>query len=176
MSRQIPFQLCLSLLLLGLGGCAFGSNSPTPETLNSKYHDEQPALSGDGRWLAFISNRNGTSEVLFYDLSQKQFVSLPSLNQKGAIHESPSLSYTGRYIVYLSSPQGKPDIILYDRATKRSDILTQGYRHWVRNPQISPDGRYIVFESARRGQWDVEVMDRGTAVELDIPDGEVITP
>ena len=176
MYRQIPFQLWLTILILSLGGCTFGNNTSAPTTLNSRFHDEQPALSGDGRWLAFISNRNGTSEVLFYDLTQQRFVALPNLNQKGAIHESPSLSRTARYIVYLSSPQGKPDIILYDRATKRSDILTQGYRHWVRNPQISPDGRFVVFESARRGQWDVEVMDRGTAIELDIPDGEVITP
>ncbi|OKH17988.1 TolB family protein [[Limnothrix rosea] IAM M-220] len=176
MYRQIPFQLWLTILILSLGGCTFGNDTSAPTTLNSRFHDEQPALSGDGRWLAFISNRNGTSEVLFYDLTQKRFISLPNLNQKGAIHESPSLSRSARYIVYLSSPQGKPDIILYDRATKRSDILTQGYRHWVRNPQISPDGRYVVFESARRGQWDVEVMDRGAAIELDIPDGEVITP
>ncbi|NJN73378.1 MAG: TolB family protein [Limnothrix sp. RL_2_0] len=159
-----------------MGGCSFGNDSLTPVSLNSRFHDEQPALSGDGRWLVFVSNRHGTSEILFYDLDQKKFIELPNLNQKGAIHESPSVSRTGRYIAYLSSPQGKPDIILYDRATKRSDILTQGYRHWVRNPHISPDGRYVVFESARRGQWDIEVMDRGEYVELDLPDGLVITP
>jgi len=153
-----------------------GNDALTPVSLNSRFHDEQPALSGDGRWLVFVSNRHGTSEILFYDLDQKQFIELPNLNQKGSIHESPSVSRTGRYIAYLSSPQGKPDIILYDRATKRSDILTQGYRHWVRNPHISPDGRYVVFESARRGQWDIEVMDRGEYVELDLPDGAVITP
>lgn len=147
-----------------------------PVTLNSRFHDEQPALSGDGRWLVFISNRHGTSEVLFYDLTQKRFIELTNLTQKNAIYESPSISRTGRYLVFLSSPLGKPDIILYDRATKRSDILTQGYRHWVRNPHVSPDGRYITFESARRGQWDIEVLDRGPNIELDIPDGTVIAP
>ena len=176
MFRRNPIAPWLIIALISLGGCSLGP-APTASTkLNSRFHDEQPSLSGDGRWMAFISNRNGTSEVLFYDLFQKQFIDLPGLNQRGAIHESPSLSRTGRYIVYLSSPQGKPDIILYDRATKRSNILTQGYRHWVRNPHISPDGRYIVFESARRGQWDIEVMDRGVNVELDIRDGEVIVP
>ncbi len=153
------------------------SNTPSiPISLNSRYHDEQPALSGDGRWLVFISNRHGTSEILFYDLTQKRFVELKNLNRKGAIAESPSVSRTGRYITYISSFQGKPDILLYDRATQRSDILTQGYRHWVRNPQISPDGRYIVFETARRGQWDIEVLDRGPYIELDIPDGTLVSP
>jgi Tol biopolymer transport system component len=102
---------------------------------------------------------------------------LSGLNGKGAIAESPSLSRTGRYLAYVSSVRGKPDIILYDRATRRSEILTLGYRSWLRNPHISPDGRYIVFETARRGQWDLEVLDRGPFVELDIPDGSpVVNP
>ncbi|ACA98766.1 TolB family protein [Synechococcus sp. 7002] len=176
MFRQTPCFLWLLTIFLGLGGCSFGNTPLTPVSLNSRFHDEQPALSGDGRWLAFISNRHGTSELLFYDLNQKQFVELPKLNQKNAIYESPSLSRTGRYLVYLSSPLGKPDIILYDRATQQSDILTQGYRHWVRNPQISPDGRYVVFESARRGQWDIEVLDRGPNIEFDLPQEVIVNP
>ncbi|BAW95838.1 WD40-like beta propeller repeat protein [[Synechococcus] sp. NIES-970] len=176
MPRPILRFFWLLTLLLGLGGCSFGNTSLTPVSLNSRFHDEQPALSGDGRWLAFISNRHGTSELLFYNLEQRQFVELPNVNQNNAIYESPSLSRTGRYLVYLSSPLGKPDIILYDRATKRSDILTQGYRHWVRNPKISPDGRYVVFESARRGQWDIEVLDRGPNIEFDLPQEVLINP
>lgn len=176
MFRRTILAPCLCAVLLSLGGCSFGKQTLLPVTLNSRYHDEQPALSGDGRWLAFISNRHGTSELLVYDLNAQQFVDLPNLNQQNIIYESPSLSRTGRYIVFLSSPLGKPDIILYDRATKRSDILTQGYRHWVRNPHISPDGRYIVFESARRGQWDIEVLDRGPYIELDLADGELVNP
>ncbi len=145
-----------------------------PVTLNSRYHDEQPALSGDGRWLAFVSNRNGSSQITLYDLQERRFVELSGLNRKAAIAESPSLSRTGRYIAYISSEQGRPEIALYDRATRRSEILTQGYRSWLRNPRISPDGRYIVFETARRGQWDIEVLDRGANIELDISDGSPV--
>jgi Tol biopolymer transport system component len=130
-------------------------------------------LSGNGKWLAYVSNRNGKSQIIIYDLSKKTIVNLPGLNSSGAIAESPSLSYTGRYITYISSIQGRPDLILYDRATQRSEILTQGYRNWLRNPHISPNGRYIVFETARRGQWDIEVLDRGL-IELDIPNGTPI--
>jgi len=73
--------------------------------------------------------------------------------------------------VYLVSREGRPEIALYDRIVEETEILTESYRHWVRNPDIDLDGRYIVFETARRGQWDVEVLDRGPEVELDIPDG-----
>ncbi len=154
-----------------LGGCNSSNISPLSNSLNSGYNDEQPALSGDGRWLAMVSNRNGRREILVYDLREQTFVPLPGLNSNTAIADSPSLSRTGRYIAYLSSIQGRPDIFLYDRATKQTQLITQGYRSWLRNPRISPDGRYIVFETARRGQWDIEIIDLGINIELDRLDG-----
>jgi len=73
--------------------------------MNSRYNDEQPVLSGDGRWLAMVSNRYGRREVLLYDLQEQSFVELPNLTLGNAITDSPSLSRTGRYIAYISSIQ-----------------------------------------------------------------------
>lgn len=164
---------------LSLTGLLTACNSAPPViepvALNSRYTDEQPTLSGDGRFVAFVSNREGDRKIVMYDLQQRRFVDLPSLNQREAISENPSLSRTGRYIAYISSDQGRPEIQLYDRATKRSEILTRGYRGWVRNPSLSPDGRYITFETSRRGQWDIEILDRGSNVELDLPDGSTFS-
>ncbi len=151
--------------------CSPANRLQQPAALNSRYTDEQPALSGNGRFIAFVSNRDGDRKIVMYDLQAKQFVDLPRLNQRDAIAEKPSLSRTGRYIAYIGSDQGRPEIELYDRVTKRSEVLTRGYRGWVRNPSLSPEGRYIVFETSRRGQWDIEVLDRGPNIEPDIPDG-----
>lgn len=147
-----------------------------PSELDSRFNDEQPALSGNGRYLAFVSNREGTRGIWLYDLRDKRFVILPRLNRRDAIGESPSLSYTGRYIVYVASDSARPEIELYDRATQQIQILTIGYRGWFRNPKVSPDGRYIVFETGSRGQWDIEVLDRGSGIELDIPDYQRTRP
>ena len=164
-----PSLLWLGFLVVIAGCSSVGIEGELP--LNSRYRDEQPALSGDGRWLAFVTNRNSQSEIAIYNLRERQFVNWEGLNSSSEIAESPSLSRTGRYLVYISSARGRPDIVLYDRATGRSEILTQGYSSWLRNPRISPNGRYIVFETARRGQWDIEVLDRGPKIELDIADG-----
>jgi Tol biopolymer transport system component len=171
---RLHLSLLAVLIATVISSCGSNNLQPLPSPLNSPYHDEQPALSGDGRWLAMVSNRNGRREILLYDLQLQRFVDLPGLNYQGAIADSPSLSRTGRYLVYISSIQGRPDIFLYDRAIKRSQLLTRGYRSWLRNPRISPDGRYIVFETARRGQWDVEVLDLGPLLELDLLDGNPV--
>ncbi|NJL84655.1 MAG: TolB family protein [Chloroflexaceae bacterium] len=160
-----------SVLLLGLSGCDRAAKVTGPVLLNSRYQDEQPALSGDGRWLAFTTNRNGRSEILLYDLQEQRFAVLNGLNPQGAILESPSLSWTARYVVFLANGTGRPEIVFYDRLTGRSQALNQPYRSWLRHPAVSPDGRYIVFETSRRGQWDVEILDRGPNVELDCPTG-----
>lgn len=160
-----------SLLAASLVACGGGSPPPVNEPLNSRFHDDQPSLSGDGQLLAFTTNRNGREQIVVYDLQRRRFLDMPGLNRSEALAESPSLSRTGRYLVYLTSIQGRPEIALYDRATEDVEILSRTYRHWVRNPKISPDGRYITFETARRGQWDLEVLDRGPDVELDIADG-----
>lgn len=153
---------------MGLGSCARPATLGGDYTqLNSRFTDEQPALSGDGRFLALLSNRGGNPRLVLYDLQQQRFVDLPQLNQRNALIESPSLSRSARYIVYVVSERGRPEIALYDRVSQRRQLLTQGLRGPLRNPSISPDGRYVAFESGRRGQWDVEVFDRGASVTLD---------
>ena len=160
--------LVISSLLIS---CSAYNRLDVNMALNSLYTDEQPALSGNGRFLAFVSNRNGKRNILLYDLQQKQFVDIPRLNRRDAIAESPSISNNARYIVYIASDSGRPEIELYDRLTNRWQVMTLGYRGWLRNPSISADGRYIIFESGRRGQWDLELIDRGPLIELDIVDG-----
>ncbi|MBW4591484.1 MAG: PD40 domain-containing protein [Brasilonema angustatum HA4187-MV1] len=170
LQRQIPWGLTFALASL-LVSCSYSDIPLGPTSLNSRYTEQQPALSGNGRFLGFVSNRNGSHQLLVYDLDQQQFIQTPRLNQPETIVESPSLSYTGRYIAYMTSDQGRPVVALYDRATQQSQILTPTYRGWIRNPSISPNGRYVVFETASRGQWDIEVLDRGPDVELDIDNG-----
>lgn len=172
--KKLLYLIGIFLIPLGTG-CDSKAMQTGSMGINSRYNDEQPALSGDGRWLALVSNRRGTNEVLLYNIQQKRIQELPGLNQNKTLVESPSLSLTARYVVYITNIQGRPDIALYDRLTNQSQLLTIGYRSWVRNPNISADGRYVVFETARRGQWDIEVLDRGPFVELDIPDGTPVS-
>lgn len=170
LQRCWRWSFSLSLIVLMVSCTPSGETIISTGALNSRYSEEQPALSGNGRYLAYISNRAESRNILLYDLQLQQLVALPRLNHRNTIVENPSISYTGRYIVYVTSDRGRPILVLYDRVTRTPQILNQWYQGWVRNPSISPDGRFVVFESSLRGQWDIEVLDRGTNVELDLPD------
>ena len=177
MPRPRHWRQWMIILSLAISAVAC-SQIPTPlgsSTLNTGYREEQPALSGNGRFLAFVSNRNGGRRILLYDLQARSLVDLPGLNRLGAIAESPSLSYTGRYIAYIIDDRGKPTIALYDRVNQQSVPIANWYGSQVRNPNISPDGRFIVFESGSRGQWDIQLIDRGANIDLDIPPTPVLS-
>ncbi len=174
LQSKFHWSLCLSLVSL-LVSCGYNDIPIGSNSLNTRSTEEQPALSGNGRFLAFVSNRSSTQQLLLYDLEQQQLIPTPRLNRRNAIAQSPSLSYSGRYIVYSTSDRGRPVVGLYDRAVGQSQILTPTYNGWVRNPSVSPDGRYVVFETTIRGQWDIEVLDRGANIELDIPNGAPVS-
>jgi Tol biopolymer transport system component len=157
LQKSLYWSLIFGLVSL-LVSCTADNIPMGVTSLNSRYTEEQPAISGNGRLLAFISNRSRHQQLLIYDLENQSFIPTPGLNRQSVVAESPSLSYSG----------------LYDRASQQSQILTPTYRGWVRNPSISPDGRYVAFESSDRGQWDIEVLDRGPTVELDIPNGATV--
>ena len=55
-------------------------------SLNSRYTEEQPAISGNGRFLALISNRSRYQQLLVYDLENQTFIPTPGLNQIGRAH------------------------------------------------------------------------------------------
>jgi Tol biopolymer transport system component len=157
-----------------MAGCGNRQIIEPVTTLNSRYTEQSPSLSGNGRLLAFISNRRGRNEIFVYDVQSQRLIDLPGLDVRPVMTESPSLSMTGRYMVFLTTVDGTPEIALYDRVTQMTNVISRSYRNLLRNPHISPDGRYISFETARRGQWDIEILDRGPNIELDLPDGLII--
>jgi Tol biopolymer transport system component len=138
----------------------------------------QPALSADGRWLAYVSNARGgagLTDVYLYDRKEGKHVELPGLNSPGMDAE-PSLSADGRLIAFVSDRpggRGGRDVYLYDRALKKLLPLPglNSAAH-EQSPSLSPDGRYLAFVSERvggAGERDVYLYDRKTGKLLPTP-------
>lgn len=96
---------------------------PTPGLTPGNCRDTEPSFSGDGRYLAFASDRpgpddpHGAGDICVYDLHEKKLVPLPGLNS-GAHDCQPAISQKGRFIAFTSErldAPGQRDIFLYDR-------------------------------------------------------------
>src|SRR5262249_22658438 len=92
-----------------------------PDLNSVSAHDQKPALSGPGRFVAFTSNRKGGAggtDIYLYDRQESKVVTLPELNSKH-VDSQPSLSADGNLIAFASDRPGNSagrHIYLFDRA------------------------------------------------------------
>ena len=149
-----------------------------PELNSHIYEDRLPVLSGNGRWLAFSSNRKGgagLTDVYLYDRRERKLVDLASLNSRYQDTE-PSLSADGNLIAFTSDRRegrGGRDIYLFDRSAGKfvplPGLNTEAHEY---SPSLSPDGRFIAFVSERlggEGERDIYLYDRHVQKLLPTP-------
>ena len=144
-----------------------------------------PAISGDGRFVAFVSeaknlvagDTNGDPDVFLHDRRTRRTVRLAVAvdGRETTGGTSPVISRNGRYVVYnvgtpLRSVGNDSDLagmFVYDTKTKKRARLP---RVAGVDPSISADGRYVAFSSEVRDLvpgdtnrvFDCFVLDRRT--------------
>jgi Tol biopolymer transport system component len=126
-----------------------------PQHFVSQGSDVSPAWSPDGRQLAFVSWRDGNSEIYLLDLRSGQLRNLT--NYPGA-DSSPVWSPDGTRIAFESLRGGYWNIRVIDLETGAVRDLTDGVIA-SQSPAWSPDGRHIAFQSRREGYWDLYMID-----------------
>lgn len=152
---------------------------PLPRAIDPAVDDRMPALSGDGRLLAFCSRAKGgarLTDILLCRLQDGTIDALSNVNSP-SLDLQPSLSGDGRLLAFSSDRPGGDggrDIYLYDLAA----------RQWVplpglnspnseQSPSLSSDGRYVAFVSERldgAGEKDVYLYDRQKQTLVPLPD------
>lgn len=132
---------------------------------------EDPAISADGRYIAFISaasnlvagDSNGLEDVFVHD-RQTATTKRISVDSSGVQADSDStsvaISANGRYVTFRSyasnlvagDTNGLDDIFVHDLETATTSRVsvsssgTEGNGN-VSNPSISSDGRFVIFTS-----------------------------
>ena len=140
----------------------------------------QPAISGDGHVVAFVSaatnlvpgDTNGQADVFVHDRPSGTTERV-SVNSDGAegdgSSERPTLSADGRYVAFSSSAtnlvpgdtNGQSDVFVHDRQTRLTERVsvdsagTEGNGD-SRGASLSADGRFVAFASDANNlvPWD----------------------
>jgi TolB protein len=117
--------------------------------------DRNPAVSPDGRRLAFESHRDGNWEIYLLDL---QSGDLTRLTQDLAFDGAPTWSPDGSRIAFESYRDGNWEIYALTLEDLLLSRLTSD-RAGDYAPAWSPDGRSIAFSSWRDGDKEIYVME-----------------
>jgi Tol biopolymer transport system component len=140
-----------------------------PKPIQPTFDERLPAISGDGRYLAFVSNARGgvgLTDIYLCDLHEKTVDALTEMNSKG-MDLQPSLSGDGRLVALTSdrpNGAGGRDIHLYDRSEKKFlPLASLNSLAPEQSPSLTADGRYLAFVSERlsgAGERDIYLYDR----------------
>lgn len=146
-----------------------GQTTAVQDVNTLSFDERMPALSGDGQWLAFVTNSKATlglSDVFLCHRQSGELLTLPKLNSQHS-EITPSLSRDGRLIAFASDRPGGSggrDIWLFDRQVESllplPGLNSSGNEQ---SPSLSPDGRFVAFVSERirgEGERDVFLYDR----------------
>jgi len=135
-----------------------------------------PRLSGDGRFVAFVSKASNLSQadgngnirdVFVHDrqTGQTTMVSVDSNGVGGNSHSgiNPSISADGRWVAFESSANnlalpftslgfGRTHVFVHDRQTGITKQISKDFQgspgnDSSQNPVLSADGRYVAFDS-----------------------------
>jgi len=164
----------------GPGGT--GRKTPATRLVASTQRDSEPALSPDGKRIAFVSDRSGSTEVWVCNSDGLNPIQVTAFG--GPHLGSPRWSPDGQRITFDSLRQGHRDVYVIGAEGGSLRRLTTETSSDVR-PSWSQDGRRIYFGSNRSGDWQVwkapseggqavQVTRRGGREAFESPDGRFV--
>ena len=136
---------------LGLGDRLLSLIRSTPTPLDV----QTPAWSPDGRKIAFVSRRDGNSEIYVINADGS---GQENLTQHPARDSHPSWSRDGRKLAFVSRRDGNSEIYVMNADGSAQENLTRQPAN-DSHPSWSPDGRKLAFVSRRDGNSDIYVMN-----------------
>lgn len=117
-----------------------GANEQLTQEAGNNTH---PAISPDGRLLAFRSDRGGVGSIYIMDLASREVVALTG---READDHMPGWSPDGGHIVFASDRRGDGTLDIMRVASGGGQpqvVYSDGQRN--NHPRYSPDGRRLVF-------------------------------
>jgi Tol biopolymer transport system component/imidazolonepropionase-like amidohydrolase len=125
---------------------------PARQLINSAAFAREPALSPDGRQLAFVLNHQGKRELQVLDLETGRIRTLVDLGSDSWAR-FPSWSSDGKHLVFqksaaLSAPF---ELVLVSITDGKTEKVASAAGDWSSRPHFAPEGDALYFTSRTSG-------------------------
>jgi Tol biopolymer transport system component len=161
---------CTFFSLVWMGTSVAFASENLPETRQITTYpqaDFSPAVSRDGKWLAFVSERSGNLDVWVKRMPNGETVQVTTHQ---ADDTEPAWSPDGKRLVYLSKRRDAQGDLWMVKFDPRKDGKPAGdpvqlttHLGMDRKPSFSPDGRKIVYVSDEGGTQNLWIYDIASA-------------
>jgi TolB protein len=124
------------------------------------WDDITPALSPDGAYLAFTSNRDRQWDLYLLEMASGKIIRLTNTPQYDG---APSWSPDGRFIAFETYLDDNLEIAILPLPGEEEPIRITNHLDADFSPQWSPEGRQLAFISTRSGDREVWLADLNQA-------------
>jgi TolB protein len=140
------------------------ATTPLTRLTYGEWNDIAPALSPNGRQIAFASNRRGFWDLYLLDVTEGR---LAQLTDTPEYDSAPSWSPDGQWLTFETYIDDNLEVaILSVEDPERSFVRLTADRAADHSPAWAPDGRRIAYVSTHGGNSDVWI------AELDLVDSD----
>jgi len=129
---------------------------------------QEPVLSSNGEWLAFIREEHGRSALWLVPTNS---TSDPQMVLPESYHPIEATVSGQGDLVAAVGKMSHPRLLLIRRATGAVEPL-RGYVNPARYPAISPDGKRLAFSQREYGFWHLMVRNLSTGSEQKLTHAE----
>jgi hypothetical protein len=134
---------------------------------------EQPSVSPDGAWLAFVRENHGRGELWVKRLAK----SLGSSDgeERKVVEDSydvweGAFEPGNRHIIFAAALTGQPE--LYSLDLLSSEITRTPIPGPARYPAFSPDGQWLAYSRCEQGSWHLYLTRLGSTASRRLTRGE----
>jgi hypothetical protein len=140
---------------------------------------EQPSVSPDGKWLAFVREQSGRGELWVKAVAPR--ASEPGGEERKLVEGSydvweAAVDAGDRRIIFTAAPKGEPALYAVEIAS--AQIAPLPIARPARYPAFSPDGQWLAYSHCEQGTWHLYVMNQtsNSVRRMDSGDCNSISP